>query len=206
MKRILLLSSVVLASCAAALLAQAPAGNLVQNSSFEERSGARKDGEPWGYGFFDGVARSPFAHWGYSGFWDGGDYDVKLGKGHTGAAGARLVCRKRGRAGICTEAIVVPMGAKLEFRGWFKGVGAKGRAWVNFEGDPGDGWAQIALPEATDYDWTEVTGTVTVPALKKQPKDVPEGKARICVFVYTTAYGELSIDDVSLTPVVDAGK
>jgi hypothetical protein len=57
-----------------------PAGaNLILNSSFEDRSGPAKDGEPWGKGYLDGVARSPFAHWGYSGFWDGGDYDIKLG-------------------------------------------------------------------------------------------------------------------------------
>ena len=57
-----------------------PAGaNFILNSSFEDRSGPAKDGEPWGKGYLDGVARSPFAHWGYSGFWDGGDYDIKLG-------------------------------------------------------------------------------------------------------------------------------
>lgn len=57
-----------------------PAGaNFILNSSFEDRSGQAKDGEQWGKGYLDGVARSPFAHWGYSGFWDGGDYDIKLG-------------------------------------------------------------------------------------------------------------------------------
>jgi hypothetical protein len=202
--RSFMMCSIVLAGVIAlAADSTPPAGNLVANPSFEERSGPRKDypAEPWGYGMFDGVARSPFAHWGYSGFWDGGDYDIKLGKGRAGAACARLVCRSRGRGGVATEAITVDVGAKLEFRGWFKGVAAKGRCWVNFEGDPGDGWAQIALPAEADYDWKEVTGVVTVPALKKQPKDVPEGQARITVFIYTTAYGELWIDDVTLTPV-----
>jgi hypothetical protein len=187
--------------------ADALAGNLVRNPSFEERSGPRKDypEEPWGYGNLDGVARSPFAHWGYSGFWDGGDYDIKPGKGHAGATCARLVCRRRGRGGIATEAITVPVGARLEFRGWFKGVGARGRCVVNFEGDPGDGWAQIDIPAEGDYDWTEVTGAVTVPAskAKKPPED---GKVKIHVFIYTKAFGELWIDDVSLTPAAEPAK
>jgi hypothetical protein len=204
MKNVLILSVVVVVAAAAAVaLAQAPAGNLIANPSFEDRSGPRKDypAEPWGYGMFDGVARSPFAHWGYSGFWDGGDYDVRLGKGHGGAACARLVCRARGRGGIATAPMTVPVGSKLEFRGWFKGIGAKGRCFVNFEGDPGDGWARIDLPRDTDYEWKEITGVVTVPALKKQPAGVPEGQARVAVFIYTQAYGELWIDDVTLTPV-----
>jgi len=81
---VVLFAATVSRSILCAQDAAPPAGtNLIQNSSFEERSGDPKDGEPWGKGFLDGVARSPFAHWGYSGFWDGGDYDIKLGKGHT---------------------------------------------------------------------------------------------------------------------------
>ncbi len=173
--------------------------NLLANPSFEERSGPRKPGEPWGVGFLDGVSRSPFAHWGYSGFWDGGDYDIKLGAGHTGKLCARLVCREKGRGGIGSQAIRVAAGAKLQFRGWFKAVGASsGTCRVNFEGEPGDGFASISLPPKPDYDWTEVAGTITVP--------VPKGKRAgdlidILVFIYIQTYGELWIDDVALTPV-----
>jgi hypothetical protein len=172
--------------------------NLIENPSFEQRSSSPKDGEPWGKGFLDGVARSPFAHWGYSGFWDGGDYDIKLGKGHTGELSARLVCREKGRGGICTGAIFVAAGTRLQFKGWFKASGAQGGTCrVNFEGEPGDGWASFALPDKTDYDWTEVSGVVTVPAAKKKAGD----KVEIYVFIYMQTYGELWIDDVSLTPV-----
>ena len=177
--------------------------NLILNSSFEQRSGPRKfyPAEPWGYGHLDGVARSPFAHWGYSGFWEGGEYDIKLGPGHTGRLCARLVCRKRGRGGIGTEAIRVRPGTRLRFRGWFKAQGARGPCWVNFEGDPGDGWARIDLPDQADYDWTEVTGEVTVKPPRGRHKAAPDGTVRIHVFIYTRAYGELWIDDVTLTPV-----
>ncbi|HUW57700.1 MAG TPA: hypothetical protein VMZ92_13760 [Planctomycetota bacterium] len=204
MRRSLILLSVFsMAWCAAASGQDASAGNLVKNPSFEDRSGPRKPypAEPWGYGDLDGVARSPFAHWGYSGFWDGGDYDVKLGRGRTGKLCARLVCRKRGRGGVCTDEIRVTPGTRLRFRGFFKGVDAKGNCAVNFEGDPGDGWAQIPLPDKADYDWTEVTGEVTVkpPSGKRKPGD--DGKVRIHVFIYTRAYGELWIDDVTLTVV-----
>lgn len=180
-----------------------PSANLIKNSSFEVRSGRRKLSpvEPWGYGHLDGVARSPFAHWGYSGFWDGGDYDLKLGQGHTGKLCARLVCRKRGRGGICTEEIRVAVGTKLRFRGFFRAKGARGRCWINFEGDPGDGWAQIDLPEQPDYGWQEVTDVVTVKPPRGKHKPGPDGKVRIHVFIYTRAYGELWIDDVTLTPV-----
>ena len=179
------------------------AGNLVANGSFETRSGPRRfyPDEPWGYGHLDGVARSPFACWGYSGFWDGGDYDIKLGEGHTGKRCARLVCRKRGRGGICTRAIRVAPGTRLRFRGFFKARGARGPCWVNFEGDPGDGWAKIALPDNSDYDWTEVAGEVTVKPPRAKHKPGPDGKIRIHVFLYTSAFGELWIDDITLTPV-----
>ncbi|MFQ5810581.1 MAG: hypothetical protein ACE5JM_13270 [Armatimonadota bacterium] len=182
---------------------ETPPGNLISNPSFEERSGPRKDGEPWGYGLLDGLARSPFAHWGYSGFWEGGNYDIKLGKGHSGKLCARLVCRKRGRAGICTEQIRVPVGAKLRFRGFFRAKGAIGHCVVNFEGEPGEGWTEIALPKEADYDWTEVTGVVEVPPARKNQEEAPDGKVGIYVFVYTRAYGELWIDDVTLTPVTE---
>ncbi len=170
---------------------------MLQNSSFEERSGPEKPGEPWGKGDLDGISRSPFAHWGYSGFWDNGDYDIKLGGGRTGKLCARLVCREKGRGGICSEALRVPPGTKLQFRGWFKAIGAKGGGQVNFEGDPGDGWASIDLPARSDYDWREVAGTVTVP----RPKNLRGDDVKIYVFIYTRGYGELWIDDVTLTPV-----
>ena len=105
--------------------ASPPAGNLLSNSSFEQRSGAEQPDEPWGRGALDGVARSPFAHWGYSGFWDGGNYDIKLGPGRTGRLCARLVCREKGRGGISTEALRVAPGTKLQFKGWFKTMGAR---------------------------------------------------------------------------------
>ena len=177
--------------------------NLIRNPSFEIRSGPRKPypEEPWGYGYFDTVARSPWAHWGYSGFFDGGDYDIKLGKGHTGKLCARLVCRRRGRGGICTDEIRVKPGTKLRFRGFFKAVGAHGPCFVNFEGDPGDGWARVDLPRKDDYDWREVTGLVTVKPPRRGRKPDDEGRVRIIVFIYTKAFGELWIDDVSLRPV-----
>ena len=181
--------------------ASAPAAgvNLIRNSSFEDRSRPAKEGETWGRGFLDEVALSPFAHWGYNGFWDNGDYDIKLGKGHTGPLCARLVCREKGRGGIATEAIPATPGTKLQFRGWFKAIGAKaGTCRVNFEGTPGDGWASISLPAMSDYDWTEVTGTVTVPKPSNAPADKP---VEILVFIYMQTYGELWIDDVTLTPV-----
>ena len=175
-----------------------PGQNLLQNPSFEDRSGPRQPDEKWGTGFLDGVSRSPFAHWGYGGFWDGGDYDIKLGKGRTGNLCARLVCRTKGRGGICSEVIMAAPGTRLRFSGYFKAVGARGGAcFVNFEGTPGDGWARIALPDKPDYDWQEVTGEVTVPTPKKAAGD----KVEILVFIYTKAYGELWIDDVSLTVV-----
>jgi hypothetical protein len=180
----------------------AATSNLLQNPSFEERSGAAKEGEPWGKGDLDGVARSPFAHWGYSGFWDNGDYDIKLGPGRTGKTCVRLVCRENGRGGIASEAVRVPAGTKLRFTGWFKAVGAKGGACcVNFEGEPGDGWANIPLPAKSDYPWTEVTGTVTVPKPRKSSGELVE----IYVFVYTRAFGELWIDDLSLMLMKDEG-
>jgi len=181
------------------------AANLIRNGSFEVRSGPRKlyPAEPWGYGLLDGVSRSPFAHWGYSGFWDGGDYDIKLGEGRTGRLCARLVCRKRGRGGICTDAIRVRPGTKLRFSGHFKAKGARGPCWVNFEGDGGDGWARIDLPARQDYDWTEVAGEVTVSPPRPQRKPAADGTIAVHVFVYTRAYGELWIDDVSLTPIAE---
>jgi hypothetical protein len=169
--------------------------NLLKNSSFEERSNPGREGEPWAKGHLSDVARSPFAHWGYNGFWDGGDYDIKLGRGRTGKLCARLVCREKGRGGICTEAIRVPVGTKLQFKGWFKAIGARGgKCQVNFEGDPGDGWASIDLPAKNDYDWTEVVGTVTVPKPKKTGGD----QVDIHVFIYIRTYGELWMDDVTL--------
>ncbi len=178
--------------------AQVAAGaNLLLNPSFEDRSGPPKDDEPWGKGYLDGVARSPFAHWGYSGFWDGGDYDIKLGAGHTGKLCVRLVCREKGRGGIASEAVKAAAGSKLQFKGWFKAIGGySGTCRVNFEGDPGDGFASIGLPIKPDYDWTEVTGTITVPVLKnKKAGDMVD----VLVFVYIQTYGELWIDDLSLT-------
>jgi hypothetical protein len=173
------------------------AGNLIRNPSFEERSGSEKEDEPWGRGFLDGLSRSPFAAWGYSGFFDGGDYDIKLGAGHTGKLCARLVCRGKGRGGICTEALRVPAGTKLRFRGFFKGAGASGGSCrVNFEGEPGDGWDSIALPAKADYDWTEVTGTVTVPKPAKMAGD----RVEIYIFIYIQTFGELWMDDITLTP------
>lgn len=182
--------------------AAAPEANLVQNPSFEQRSGERKSypEEPWGYGHLDGLSRSPFAHWGYSGYWDGGDYDIKLGEGHAGKLCARLVCRKRGRGGICTDAIRATPGQTLVFRGFFKAKDARGPCWVNFEGDPGDGWERIKLPSADSYDWTEVSGRITVKPPQGKRKAGPDGKVAIHIFIYTGAYGELWIDDVSLTP------
>jgi hypothetical protein len=172
-------------------------GNLLKNPSFEQRSGPRRADEKWGWGYLDGVSRSPFAHWGYGGFWDGGDYDIRLGPGHAGRLSARLVCREKGRGGLCSEVIAVSPGTRLRFRGFFKAVGARGGAcFVNFEGEPGDGWAKIPLPDKSDYDWQEVAGEVTVPA----PGKKPGGQVQIVVFIYTKAYGELWIDDVSLVP------
>lgn len=178
--------------------------NLIQNSSFEIRSGPRQDypAEPWGYGPLDTISRSPWAHWGYSGFF-AGDYDIKLGPGHTGAMCARLVCRQRGRGGICTDALRVKPGTQLRFRGFFKAVGAQGPCLVNFEGDPGDGWATINLPTAPDYDWTEVTGEITVKPPRAKREVGPDGKISIYLFIYTKAYGELWIDDVTLTRILD---
>ena len=196
------IGTLVLMFASVAWAAGAPAGNLVKNPSFEVRSGPRKEypAEPWGYGHLDTLARSPWTHWGYSGFFSG-DYDIKLGKGHTGKMCARLVCRKRGRAGICTDAILVKPGTKLRFRGFFKAKAAAGECLVNFEGDPGDGWAKIKLPRKPDYDWTEVTGEVTVKGPRGKRKPDKDGNVRIYVFIYTKAYGELWIDDVTLTPV-----
>jgi len=179
------------------------AGNLILNPSFEERSGPRKPypEEPWGYGYLDTLSRSPFAAWGYSGFFDGGDYDIKLGEGHTGPLSARLVCRQRGRGGLCTGEIRVKPGEQLCFRGFFKAIGAHGPCFVNFEGDPGDGWARIDLPSSADHDWTEVREDVTVPPARRGQDVAPDGTVRILVFIYTKAFGELWVDDVTLTPV-----
>ncbi len=177
--------------------------NLLTNPSFENRSGLRKDypEEPWGYGLLDTISRSPYAHWGFSGYMDGGDYDVKLGEGHTGRLCARLVCRKKARATICSEIIEVKPGTKLRFRGFFKAIDARGNCNVLFEGDPGEGWAKIDLPREETYDWTEVTGVVSVePPTGKQEVDA-DGNTRIIVFIYTRAYGELWMDDITLTPV-----
>ncbi len=207
MRHVLLAVTIVLAVGLAAshvFSAGAPApGNLISNSSLEKRSGPRRDypQEPWGYGLLDTLARSPFADWGFSGYFDGGDYDIKLGKGHTGKHSARLVCRKKARAGICTDIIRVKPGTKLRFRGFFRAIDAKGKCFVNFEGDPGEGWARIDLPKADNYDWTEVTGVVTVKPPRGKRKADADGNVRIVVFIYTKAYGELWIDDVSLTPV-----
>lgn len=206
-KTSILLSVLVVALCARAETQGEGSANLIKNPSFEERSGPRKPYpvEPWGYGPLDTLARSPWAHWGYSGFF-AGDYDIKLAKGHTGKLAARLVCRERGRGGVCTDAIRVKPGTKLRFRGFFKAIGAKGPCSVNFEGDPGDGWANITLPDKTDYDWTEVTGEITVKGPPPKKGVGPDGKLRIYIFIYTRAYGELWIDDVSLTPVAENGK
>jgi hypothetical protein len=161
--------------------AESADASLVRNPSFEERSGPRKPypEEPWGYGLLDTVARSPWAHWGYSGFF-AGDYDVKLAPGRTGPTAP---------------------GVRLRFRGFFKGVGAKGPCYVNAEGDPGENWARINLPDKADYDWTEVCGEFTVKPPAKGREAGNDGKLRIHLFIYTEAYGELWVDDVSLTPV-----
>jgi hypothetical protein len=69
---------------------------------------------------------------------------------------------------------------------------------VNFEGEPGDGFASISLPAKPDYDWTEAAATITVPV----PKDKRAGDmVDVLVFIYIQTYGELWIDDVTLTPV-----
>jgi hypothetical protein len=183
----------------ASSLVSAAGTNLLLNSSFEDRSGTAKDGEPWGQGYLDGVARSPFAHWGYSGFWDGGDYDIKLGQGHTGKLCARLVCREKGRGGIASEAVHAAAGSVLQFKGWFKAVGASGGvSRVNFEGEPGDGFASISLPAKPDYEWTEVTARITVPIPKEKKAGDP---VAVLVFIYIQTYGELWIDDVTLAPL-----
>ena len=196
MKRLFLLLGLVMFLGLACEAVQA-AENLLKNPSFEERAPKPQPSDPWSHGYLDGVAQSPFAHWGYGGFWDGGDYDIKLGPGHTGKMCVRLVCREKGRGGIASEAVRVKPGTTLKFSGWFKGVGAYGSGWINFEGQPGDGWAKIDLPKEPTYDWQEVTGTVTVPVKKNQPADEP---VDIHIFIYTRAYGELWIDDLSLTP------
>ena len=97
------LTAVVLAISAAipiqfALAVALPVGNLLKNSSFEERSDPAKESDPWGKGFLDGTTRSPFAHWGYSGFWDDGDYDIKLGPGRTGKLCAAWCAAKKAAA------------------------------------------------------------------------------------------------------------
>jgi hypothetical protein len=206
--RNLILSFVVLVTLAAMAtrvvgVGAAPGKNLLANSSFEDRSGPRKDypEEPWGYGPLDTISRSPFAHWGFSGYMDGGDYDVKLGEGHTGQLCARLVCRKKARATICSEIIKVKPGTKLRFRAFFKAIDARGKCNVMFEGDPGEGWAKIDLPRKETYDWTEVTGVVTVKPPMGERKVDADGNTRIIVFIYTRAYGELWMDDISLTAV-----
>jgi len=188
---------------ALSLAEEVPDGNLIRNSSFEVRSGPRKPypGEPWGYGYLDTLARSPWAHWGYSGFFDGGDYDIKLGGGHSGNLCARLVCRQRGRGGICTGEIRVKPGTKLRFRGYFKAIGAHGPCFVNFEGDPGDGWERIDLPRKANYEWTEITRVVTVKPPRRGKKLDEQGNVHIFLFIYTKAFGELWIDDITLTPV-----
>ncbi len=203
-RNVILLSVLLPAVCAFAASKQPTEANLVKNPSFEERSGPRKPypEESWGYGLLDTLARSPWAHWGYSGFF-AGDYDIKLAPGHAGKTAARLVCRERGRGGICTDAIRVTPGTKLRFRGFFKGVGAKGPCYVNVEGDPGENWARIDLPDETDYDWTEVNGEFTVKDPARGRKVGEDGKLRIHLFIYTRAYGELWIDDISLTRVAD---
>ncbi len=197
-----LMLSVVLCTAVSAA-DKAPDGNLIRNSSFEVRSGPRKPypEEPWGYAHLDTLARSPFAHWAYSGFFNGGDYDIKLGKGHTEKLSVRLVCRRRGRGAICTDEIRVKPGTKLQFHGFFRGIGANGPCYVNFEGDPGDGWARIDLPKKVDYDWTEVTGVVTVGPPQRGREVDEQGNVRIFLFIYTKAFGELWIDDVTLVPI-----
>ncbi len=206
MRRLILASALTLSVVFGAAVARAeevPDGNLIRNPSFETRSGPRKPypAEPWGYGYLDTLARSPWADWGYSGFFGGGDYDIKLGRGHSGKLCARLVCRHRGRGGICTREIRVKPGTKLRFRGYFKAIGAHGPCFVNFEGDPGDGWERIDLPRKADYDWTEVTGVITVKPPGRKRKVDENGNVRILLFVYTKAFGELWIDDVTLTPI-----
>ena len=57
------------------------------------------------------------------------------------------------------------------------------------------------MPDKADYDWTEVTGEVTVKGPGRRRKVDKDGNVRIYVFVYTKAYGELWIDDITLTPV-----
>jgi hypothetical protein len=125
----------------------------------------------------------------------------QAGHGHTGKLCARLVCRQKGRGGIGSEAIGVAAGSKLHFKGWFKALGASGGTCrVNFEGEPGDGFASVPLRQEPDYDWTEVASTIAVPVPKgKKAGDVVE----VLVFIYIQTYGELWIDDVSLTPAVD---
>ena len=52
---------------------------------------------------------------------------------------------------------------------------------MNFEGDPGDGWARIYLPRKSDYDWTKVTGTVTVKKPRRRKKLDAKGNVRIII-------------------------
>ena len=67
---------------------------------------------------------------------------------------------------------------------------------MNFEGEPGDGFAGISLPLKPDYDWTEVSGTVAIPIPKnKKAGDMVD----VLVFIYIQTYGELWIDDLLLT-------
>ena len=92
----------------------------------------------------------------------------------------------------------------MRFHAFFKAIGAHGPCFVNFEGDPGDGWARINLPRQADYDWTEVTGVVTVKPPSRGRDVDQDGNVRIYVFIYTKAFGELWIDDVTLTPVLES--
>ena len=47
----------------------------------------------------------------------------------------------------------------------------------------------------------EVSEVVTVQPPRRGQELDPEGKVRILVFIYSKAFGELWIDDVTLTPV-----
>jgi len=168
--------------------------NLILNGGFEILGNGLGDLVTKEPEMYDKVENSPFLNWGFGGKWEGGEYKCEVVPGRTGKNAVKISCVTKGRGGICTPLISVEGGSKLLLTFWIKADNAMGRIFVNFEGDPGDGWKSIDCKPGT-YDWMEMKREIIVPYGKggKNP--------RINLFFYNKTAGDVYIDDVSLTKI-----
>jgi hypothetical protein len=149
-------------------------------------------------GFEDstGPATAAFADWSFYGGFEHGDYSITVSpEAHSGLKACQMTCLKKGRAGIASSPVQLPVGAVVEVSCWLMAKDAGGgRVFLNFEGTPGDGRSSKDLKTGT-YGWTRFTHRAVIPAGKTA------GPQTITVHLYTSCEGSISVDDFSIQTV-----